>query len=106
MTVCYRTHNGAYRETVKVVIDKNKYAQNKSSKLCADTGFYMSFSPTAEGGASAGLVNEGNNYTQNNKEQEDTCGIGNGGDQTVTDYMVYRLCSGTVAGQNTSDNDA
>ena len=68
LSVGDRTHNGAYGQTVEIVVDENQHAQTDGGKLCADSCFDVLGCPAAESGGTAGLVHHGNKSAEQDQE--------------------------------------
>ena len=89
----YGAHDAAYRQAVKVVVDKDQYAQDNGSQLSAYPGFDLLGSPAAEGGGTARFVHQAHHCPQDHQKYQDPqvpC-IGEDFDDASGEYMVQGI---------------
>ena len=94
MAVRDRTHDGADRQAVEIVVDEDEHAEGKGGKRCADAGLDVLFRPAAKGGGAAGGVDERHDDAQQHKEKEDAGVVGDGGNKAVVEGDVKRADGG------------
>ena len=108
MAVGNGAHNRANGKAVEIVVDKDKYAEQEGGKHSSCAGFNVTFGPVTKCTRTACLINKGNYCAQNNKENKNTRGVGNGGNNAVAYNHVNRAGKGKVgadkgAGNNTDE---
>ena len=99
-------HNGAHGQAVKIVVDENEDAEDERCKLRARVGLDVRLCPAAKGSRAARGVHKRDNDAEQDKEEENTCVVGNCSNEAVVDNRVKRGDGGKVRCKQRADNDA
>ena len=108
MSVCNRSHYGAYCKAVKVVVDKDEdaedYCCNLSTNLCLD----VFLCPFTESCRTTCLIHHGNESAKNNKENQDAhiVAVGKGLDYAVLKNVCNSSCKREPREKKSADDDA
>ena len=70
MLISDRTHNTSYRQTVKIVINKNQNTKCNGSQLCSGAGLDMFAGPASECSRTACLIHQTHDCSQDNQENQ------------------------------------
>ena len=89
-------HDGAHGEAVEVVVDEDEHAQHKGGQGGAHPGLDVLLGPASKGGGTAGAVDHGDDYSQNDQEQKNTRIIRNGSDKAGVEGGVQRGYRGKI----------
>ena len=97
------THDAADGEAVEVVIHEDEHAQQEGGEHGAAAGLDVGFGPGAESSGTAGLIEQGNENTQQNQEHEDTGIIADGGNNAIIDEGIQCFHMETGIEQSAGD---
>ena len=106
MAVGDGTHDAAHGEAVEVVVDEDQHAQDEGGQHGPHPSLDVLLRPAAEGGGTAGGVDQGHDDAQEYQEQEDSGVALDGGDQTVVDDGIQGGDGGEVALEQGAYQDA
>ena len=93
MSVCYRTHNASYCQTVEIIINKDQNTKHNCGKFRTYTCVDLFAGPSSECGGAAGLVHHTYHRSQDNQEDQDSYVIAVR--KNLDDSSLKNLCYGS-----------
>ena len=90
MLIRYRTHNRAYSQAIKVIVNKNQASQGNGGQHRALPASDMLLRPVSKGSGTSGFIHQLYHHAQNHQKAKDSHipGIGKHMDNAIHKYMV------------------